>query len=79
MHFANLLNRFATRLSLPLLHRNTALTWALSDSSLTWRVKSGSNLDTIGKLSTGYLKGQNISLVAKGDSVTPTRLNSPIT
>jgi len=47
---------------------------------LTGRIipQSGSDLDTIGALFSQYLQGDNITLIAQGDSVVPTGSTTPI-
>ena len=49
-------------------------------SQLTGRIipQSGNNLNVIGQLFTDYLQAENISLVAKGDSVFPTGSSTPV-
>ena len=49
-------------------------------SHLTGRIipQSGSDLDAIGQLFTEYLQGDDITLVAKGNSVMPTGSNTPV-
>jgi hypothetical protein len=49
-------------------------------SHLSGRIipQSGSNLNTIGQLFTEYLQADNIPLVVKGQSATPTGSNTPV-
>jgi hypothetical protein len=53
---------------------------ANTTTHLTGRIipQSGSDLDTIGQLFTEYLQADNIALVAKGESVTPTGSSAPV-
>ena len=53
---------------------------SVTTSQLAGRIipQGGNNLNVIGQLFTDYLKAENISLVAKGDSVFPTGSSTPV-
>lgn len=54
---------------------------SLTVSQLSGRIvpQSGTDLNNIGQLFSNFLSGQNSSLLAKGDSVTPPGANEPVT
>ncbi|KAF8160985.1 hypothetical protein B0H34DRAFT_699004 [Crassisporium funariophilum] len=53
---------------------------AVTVSHLSGRIipQSGSNLDVLGELFSGFLAGQNLTLITKGDSVIPTGSDQPV-
>lgn len=53
---------------------------AVSTTQLSGRIvpQTGNNLDVLGELFSGFLAGQNLTLVTKGESVQPPGSSQPV-